>query len=186
MKEIERTFGSYYEGNYIRRCKRCNHIVEFPFVALNSHVSTQDRLKRFNFRVVKRESWKEEGNLCGGYGPMMLTKREENIDSCMNCWNNRGTDCDEPWTEDSCDIHHCHFISPFTICDLHQIRMRRLRILPDGNVEGIPEYCWEDKWMSLEDVEKWNEERNKIIEEEARKRKKRKKMIMREKNEYFM
>jgi len=173
MTDEETKFGTYYEGD-MKYCKRCNHIIGFPITSnLYAKTSEIGRLKRFNFRVVERESWREKTNRrpCGGtYDKVWEESVREDKDSCMNCWNRRGTDCDESWKEDSCQVHHCYFITPFTICDLHQIDLRRVRILFDGTIEGIPEHCYKDTWMSLEKVKEFNVEWGIAIRKDNEKR----------------
>jgi len=176
-------FGFYNHGG-VQYCKRCNHIIEFPSVKINSNAWQVDKLKRFNFRVIERNSWIEKSNRrpCGGKTENTWDESiRENIPSCMNCDNIRGTDCDEPWTEDQCEIHFCHFIAPFTICDLHGIRLRRIRVLDDGTVEGIPKYCYDDTWMSLEGVKKWNADYADRLRKDYEKRKKKREEELKQK-----
>lgn len=138
----------------VKYCKRCGHIVDFPYSKVSYNAYVASKLKMFNFRVVKRDS-KHTGKVSYGIRDV----EREDVPNCRSCWNHRGIDCDEHWKKDSCELLFCHFIAPFTVCDLYKIHLRRIRVLPDGGVEAIPEYCYRDTWMSLEDAKKWNEER---------------------------
>jgi hypothetical protein len=107
--------GSYYiEGGGVRYCNRCNHIVEFPDYEILSNAFTVSKAKKHNFRTIERFSEDRGDTWCG-----RRVMHRKDMDSCMNCNNARGYDCDEHWTENRCMVVGGAPVAPFTICDLH-------------------------------------------------------------------
>ena len=126
----KKTFGAF-QVPPVWYCKKCNSIIKFPFTKIGYNVWSVQKTKQYGFRVIERFS-EDRGEIWCGKCEMY---REE-MNSCMNCCNSRGYDCDEHWSESSCRLLHIYNIAPFTICDLHGIDLDIVKIDGDGKIWG--------------------------------------------------
>lgn len=119
--------------DHVHTCKRCDHIVAFPEHKIGLSAYYADEAKRFNYRIIKRES-----RYTGGLTYGMREVDREDMDSCMRCCNSRGHDCDEPWTDARCQPLSVQ-PTPFTICDMYGMEIKWGK---DGIVIVGPRPTW--------------------------------------------